>query len=329
MNTPDKKTIDRVLSNEATAIEAKDVVHWFSTPEGYAYLSQQIDLDANRITLGKEDQYIDHTIPSRQLYSQIEKKIRKQRYKKIVFRTAAILIPFVLFMGLIWHLDSRVDLFSETEYDEIYVPKGEKLQMLFQDGTKAHLNSETRIRYPRKFGLRERKVILEGEGYFIITKNTKRPFIVDLNGVDIKVAGTSFNVKAYPEEPDVSVVLDEGKVYIEPLSYQPFTLNPGEQAIYNREKKTYKIMKVAQSNNFSAWKKNTILLKDTPLNEVVKILNRWYNVDFVINDSLALQYSYTLKCEQAQLRQVLADLEKISPIQFTEKDGVIYIGLNK
>lgn len=329
MNTPDKKTIDRVLNNEATSKEAKEVVRWFSTPEGRAYLSQQIDLDAEKITPDKEDQFIDHAIPSEQIYSLIEKKIRWQQNRKIIFRVAAILIPFVLFMGLLWQVDSRVELFSETAYDEIFVPKGEKLQMVFQDGTKAHLNSETKIRYPRKFGLNERKIILEGEGYFTVTKNTKRPFIVDLNGVNIKVLGTAFNVKAYPEEQDVSVVLDEGKINIEPLSFQPFVLNPGEQAIYNRQKKTCEIIKVAQNNNFSLWKKNIISFKDTPLEEVVKTLNRWYNVNFVVSDSLALQYSYTLKCEQAQLKEILQDLEKISPVKFTEKDEVIYIGLKK
>ena len=69
-----------------------------------------------------------------------------------------------------------MDLLADDGYDEVYVPNGERMQVLFQDGSKVHLNSGSRIRYPKKFGLSERKVYLEGEAWFEVAKNKNRPF---------------------------------------------------------------------------------------------------------------------------------------------------------
>ena len=109
---------------------------------------------------------------------------------------AAVFIPIALIIGLFIRINSQVDLLADDGYDEVYVPNGERMQVLFQDGSKVHLNSGSRIRYPKKFGLSERKVYLEGEAWFEVAKNKNRPFIVDLSYMDIKVLGTTFDVKA-------------------------------------------------------------------------------------------------------------------------------------
>ena len=83
----------------------------------------------------------------------------------------AVLIPFVVLAGLVVQLDKRVDLFGGSGYEEIYVAKGERLQMMFQDGTRVYINSDSRLKYPKKFALSSREVYLEGEAYFEVAKD--------------------------------------------------------------------------------------------------------------------------------------------------------------
>lgn len=329
MEMPDKHIIDRVLKNIASKEEAKEVVRWFATPEGRDYLDRLIAEDERNIQPGMEEHYIDITIPSAEMYDHIMSKVRWQHRKRILFRVAAILIPFILIIGQFWYLNRNVDLLGDAEINEIYVPKGERTLIVFQDGTKAYLNSESRIKYPCKFTLLERKVFLEGEAFFEVSSNRKRPFIVDLNGLEIKVLGTTFDVKAYPEDHEVYVVLETGSVSISSFSHQIAHLNPGEKAVYNRKTNTCKISRPANLTSKSAWRKNLIVFENTPLEEVIQVLSRWYDVDFIIEDTSVYRYSYTLTSSKKQIHQILEELEKISPVRFIDHEGKIQVVMKK
>ena len=168
MDRPTDKQIADVLAGLASAEEAKRVAQWFATDAGSAYLSEAFDLDMKSIRPGDEDLYVPHAIPSEEVWRRIKKQIRRYRVHRMLFRVAAVVLPFVLLLGLYYQVDSRVELFGDTGYEEVYVPKGERLQMMFQDGTKVYLNSDTRLRYPKKFGLDSREVELSGEAYFVV-----------------------------------------------------------------------------------------------------------------------------------------------------------------
>lgn len=188
--------------------------------------------------------------------------------------------------------------------------------MVFQDGTKVYINSDSKLRYPKKFALSSREVFLEGEAYFEVTKNKHRPFIVNLNGPAIQVLGTSFNVQDYPENKDITVCLDEGHINLTLPSEKKYPVQPGEKLIYNKENNKCTISRMDDMQRMSIWKQNVIVFKDTPLPEVMKVLNRWYNVDFRVEDNRALTYQYTLTSENMLLEKVLTDLEKIAPVKF-------------
>lgn len=329
MKAPDKYTIDRTLNNTATPEEARQVIRWFSTPEGAKFLSSLIDEDAEKIQLGSEDLYAERTIPSDEMYQYIINRIRIQQKKRILFRAAAILIPFLVLLGQFWYIDKRIDLFADSGYEEIYVPKGERMQLIFQDGSKAILNAETRIKYPRKFAFSERKVELEGEAFFEVSSNKDRPFIVDLKDVNVKVVGTTFDVKAYTSDPDIFVTLETGKVTLTNNTHPLTHLKPGEKATYNRKTGLCKVSRPENIENSSAWKKKQIIFNNTSLSEVVTTLSRWYNVKFEVMDSSALYYNYTLTSTDQTLSDILKDLEKITPIQFSEEEGIIKIRRKK
>lgn len=316
MNRPTDKQIEEVLAGVATPEDARDVAEWFATEEGSDYLEAAMTRDSEWMKSETADLYVDHEIPSYKMLEQIRKNIRIKKLKRISFRVAAVLIPALFIIGFYMQLSSRVDIFGTPEYEEIIVAKGERIQMIFQDGTKVYINSDSKLRYPKKFALNSREVYLEGEAYFEVAKNKKRPFIVNLNGPAIHVLGTSFNVQDYPENKDITVCLDEGHINLTLPSEKKYPVQPGEKLVYNKENKLCTISRIEDMQRMSIWKQNVIVFKDTPLPEVVKVLNRWYDVDFKVEDNRTLTYVYTLTSENTLLEKVLMDLEKIAPVKF-------------
>lgn len=316
MNRPTDKQIEEVLAGIATPADARYVAEWFATEEGSDYLDAAMTQDGEWMKSAMADLYVNHEIPSSKMLGQIQKNIRIKKLKRISFRIAAVLIPVIFIIGFYIQLNSRVDLFGTPEYEEVVVAKGERIQMIFQDGTKVYINSDSKLRYPKKFALNSREVFLEGEAYFEVAKNKHRPFIVNLNGPAIHVLGTSFNVQDYPENRDIVVCLDEGKINLTLPTEKEYPVQPGEKLVYNKENKQCYISRVDDIQHMSIWKQNVIVFKDTPLPEVLKILNRWYNVDFQIEDNRVLGYEYTLTSENSLLEKLLMDLEKISPLKF-------------
>ena len=316
MNRPTDKQIEEVLAGIASPEDAKYVAEWFATEEGSDYLEAAMTRDSGLIKNEFADLYVDHDIPSKKILEQIRKNIRIKKLKRVCFRVAAVLIPVVLIVGLYMQLNSKVDLFGTSEYEEVVVDKGERIQIMFQDGTKVYINSDSKLRYPKKFALNTREVFLEGEAYFVVAKNKNRPFIVNLSGPAIHVLGTSFNVQDYPENKDIVVCLDEGNINLTLPTEKKYPVKPGERLVYNKDNQQCTISKMNDMRRLSMWKQNVIVFKDTPLSEVIKILNRWYNVEFKVEDENVLKYVYTLTSDNTLLEKVLMDLEKIAPVKF-------------
>lgn len=201
--------------------------------------------------------------------------------------------------------------------------------IVFQDGSKAILNSGSRMRYPRKFAFSERKVELEGEAFFDIVSNKNRPFKVELSGINVKVLGTTFDTKAYPEDKEILISLETGNVTLNFLSKTIASLKPGEKAVYNKLTGVCEIMKQNNIGENSAWKNNLIIFEHTPLSQVITVLERYYNVTFNVKDEEVLKYSYTITTEKKDIHAVLLELEKITPVRFLEKDGEVLITLKK
>ena len=145
MKRPDRDTIRRVLDERATPQEAREVARWFSSAEGAAELSRLIDEEARMLETG--ERMPASGIPSEAIYRRIRAALVRRRRRRIALRVAAVLIPCLLVLGVGIRLDRQVGgIFSAPEYAEIYVPKGERMQMVFQDGTRVWLNADTRLR---------------------------------------------------------------------------------------------------------------------------------------------------------------------------------------
>ena len=178
------------------------------------------------------------------------------------------------------------------------------------------MNSDSRLAYPTVFKGKERVVSLEGEAYFVVSKNPARPFIVNLNGPAIHVLGTSFDVNAYPDNKNITVCLDEGHINLMLPSDKKYPVRPGERLVYTRDDDRCTISRNSDTRFSSLWKTNVIAFKDAPLAEVIKVLHRWYNVNFKVENQDAWNVYFTLTSENTLLEKVFCDLEKTAQLHF-------------
>lgn len=298
MNRPSEELLHKTLENRATAAEAASVAEWLATDSGQAWASRYIGRDFDRQESCGD--YEREEVASERIFARIKTALTRGRRRRILFRVAAVVIPVALVLGVALRLDRQVGgIFSDAEYGEFVVDRGRRTQCLFQDGTVAHLNSESKIHYPVKFGLFERRIRLEGEAYFEVTHNPRRPFVVEFEGGEIQVLGTSFNVKAYRDDDIVAVTLDEGRV-----------------VLYDRRSGEGRIVRGADAMRYSIWKDDVISFRDTPLAEVLETLSRWYDVRFETDGQPDRPISYTFATDNTLLDNVLREMELISPVRF-------------
>ncbi|MGN6417981.1 MAG: FecR domain-containing protein [Pseudobacter sp.] len=169
---------------------------------------------------------------------------------------------------------------NEAVFNSMSTPKGRQYNLKLPDGTQVWLNSESSIRYPTVFNGKERKVEVTGEAYFSVTKNNKMPFIVKVNAqTDIQVLGTEFNVNAYTNEAAINTTLLEGsvRVHADKLSQ---ILSPGQQAQIGQDKKI-RLVKEVDIDKVIAWKNGYFNFNDADLHEIMRQLERWYDIEVV------------------------------------------------
>ena len=174
---------------------------------------------------------------------------------------------------LIYSGDSK-----EVIYNTVYTPKGRQFQLALPDGTKVWLNAGTTIRYPLLFRGNERKVELNGEGYFEVAQNPAMPFkVVVSKKAIVEVLGTNFNIKAYDNEENIAATLLEGRISVSCNDHTAL-LDPGQQALIQGD---VKVVNNADIEKVIAWKNNLFDFNDSDLGEVMRQLERWYDIDVV------------------------------------------------
>ncbi|MDR1720216.1 MAG: FecR domain-containing protein [Dysgonamonadaceae bacterium] len=178
----------------------------------------------------------------------------------------------------------------DTVMHSIVTGIGGETLFVLSDNSKVWLNANSRLDFPVKFSKEKRKVILTGEAYFEIAPDKRRPFTVETNEMAIEVLGTSFNIKAYNDEPTVQTTLLTGKVSIN-VSDKTLELNPGLTAILDRKQEKVEV-KQADIEAVMAWKSGYFIFHDEDLQTVVRTLARWYDVKFVTNDVVSNGHTF-------------------------------------
>lgn len=274
--------IAKKLSGEASEEESRQLDSWVNKSERNRKLyeeSQEIWRKTKRYLSDEEKsrdlQKIKNQIAEKELKGKT--KIRRLAF---LYRAAAVIaIPLLLTTG--WYLAT---LFSfnpaNTQLCTVSAPRGQIAQCMLADGTKVWLNAGTTISYNPALSGKNRFVNLNGEAYFEVTKNPNRPFIVNTKKLQVKVLGTHFNVKAYPEDKTTETTLEEGSVELRLKDYpdqKPVELKPGEHATFELNKKDLKIEKT-DTYLLTAWRDGKFIFKDATLNKIVNHLEKFYDV---------------------------------------------------
>ena len=328
MLKPTENEIWRVLNDDAPYDVSQRVAEWFSSEEGGLWLS----VNSSKIFRLVEEGVlkVDEDVPSDTMldyiHAEIDRRVRKRRRLTAVWRVAAVFIPVAAIVSLWLEVDSRLggSVFSEPEMVAESSEMGERKVVIFQDGTKVYLNAGATVTYPKWWRLDKRHVKLVGEAYFEVAENSRRPFTVDIFDTKVKVHGTKFNIKAYPEDNDINVTLLEGSVSFE-ADGQEHGMMPSQLLTYDRTDRSVNMIRLDRPDDNMLWTKNIIRFRNSSLSEVLETIGRWYDVQFVIRDSSLLSRTFTFKTTQLPLNTLLEEIEYISDMKFELKGDIVEV----
>ena len=167
---------------------------------------------------------------------------------------------------------------DEIRFNELEVPRGGEYKVRLADGTLVYLNSATRMKYPVKFDEKERKVYLSGEAYFEVAKDPERPFFVEMEGVEVRVYGTSFNVNTH-QEGNIQTVLVKGSIGVKVLSSgMESVIRPGQMAEF-KQGNTKVDVKDVNVAVYTDWKDGIFRFENQRLEDILAVLSNWYDMN--------------------------------------------------
>lgn len=273
----------------------------------------------------------------------IEQEIRTNHKLVLkILKYAAVFIIAVMSSFLLLKYTRFSEKIIEETYTEIRIQNGSKSTLVLPDSTIIKLNSGSCLRYPDHFKGTNRRVFLEGEAFFDVSLGQPSPFYVETSNISIKVTGTKFNVKSFPDEPYIETTLISGSIIIEELNHRnrlkhQTVLNPNQLAVYNKNTNKLavsdlnveeeiipiQVIRVTTepiiSNNIeisTAWKDDKLVFYNERFDELTLRFERWYNVNIKILDEELKDYRFTGTFQSENIEQALEALKFASSFEY-------------
>lgn len=214
---------------------------------------------------------------------------------------------------------------QKVSFNTMTTPRGRQYNLVLADGTKVWLNAASSITYPTAFTGKDRTVTISGEAYFEVAHNANMPFHVIVNGVDVKVLGTHFNVNAYDDERALKVTLLEGSVAVR-TGPSTVKIKPGQQADVPEQSKQINVHQV-DVDAAVAWKNGYFSFQDAGIQAIMNRLSRWYDIDVIYKGDIpSVKFSGEMG-RSLNLGQVL-DILRQTRVQFEVKGRQLIIHSN-
>jgi transmembrane sensor len=230
---------------------------------------------------------------------------------------AAASVAFMIAVGglSLWIAGRPSSVLIASSSYKVSTSEGEKAHVYLPDSTEVILNSGSSIEYDGNYNMNERIVKLEGEAYFNVATNRKKPFVVQLDRLLVSATGTRFNISSYINEDRVETTLEEGIIDVSIKGKEPLNVKSGQQVIYFvRSEKV--IVRDVQVDTYTSWKENKLRFNDTPFEEVLRRISRKYNVKFEINNPDLMNLKYTATFIDESIEDVMQMLKSVSPITY-------------
>lgn len=264
-------------------------------------------------------------------YESGKKNLKNLVYRKIISSyqkvAAILLIPGLLFSVLYF----TEKLNAEDQYFETCAARGQKSYLILPDGTSVWLNSDTQIKYSSQFGKSTRRVIINGEALFKVTKNEKKPFVVQTGSTEIEVLGTTFNVMAYPDEDEIETSLLEGKIKLTASGdgkqglTETMEMKPGQTLKYSKSKKLFWFASFDDAE-ITGWKNNRLIFRNDSFENLIKKMERWFNVKVIYEEPELEEQRLTVELYQGeQLDRLLEIIELALRVECKIDGNIVYI----
>lgn len=316
-----KILLEKFFNKEATKKEIELLADWMKEkdiPEEFNSYSEQFwELSSDRI-----DEQIEQ-----EMWNVITIKTgnRKKRlyFNPMLYRIASmILLPVCICLGVYVTILSNIGKERESDTFEMLVDKGQKASVILPDGTKAWINSGTRLSY--NYSNNERKVHLDGEAYFEVAKNLEKKFLVNCDGLKVEALGTAFNVKGYNSDETVSVALLEGKVKVF-NNANTAILTPNQSLSFNKNNDVFTRAEIKDSREIDFWRRNILYFRSASLAEIAKTLERLYGVTVSFEDQELKDITFSGSIRNSSLNNVFHIISLTYPIHYEIKNDVITI----
>ena len=215
-------------------------------------------------------------------------------------------------------IDSIID--DKIEYHRIIVPRGGEYNLKLADGTDVWMFADSEIRFPTRFKGNKREVYLSGEAYFEVHHDPSRPFYVKTTSLDVKVLGTSFNVKAYDDMDVVETSLVEGVV-----SVKDNVLRPNMQAVFHKNTGDFSYRKI-NGDNYRLRKERVFVFENERLDDILQEMARWYDFDIFYQNPDIADKQFGLKLEKYEhVDSLLRILELTGEVKFSIKGRILTV----
>ncbi|MDR0661533.1 MAG: DUF4974 domain-containing protein [Prevotellaceae bacterium] len=251
----------------------------------------------------------------------LKPRVAKRKILARVSQAAAVLVILLTTWFVSQHI-AHERLINNTPYNEISVPPGQRVTVILSDGTEVWLNAGSTLKYPAIFGSKNRKVEIQGEGFFKVVSDPVRPFTADTPSLSVKVLGTSFNVIDYETADYAEVALEQGavEIYIENDVHR---LTPGEFLSLSNGV----VSKGRYDENHFLWKTGIYHFNSVPLADIAKKLETYYDVTIDIQNASLKDKIYTGKFRQQDgVGEILRIIAKTCEFQIEREDlSTLYI----
>jgi len=318
----EEKLLSYIKGEIRSEAEITEILDWIeSTPENRKIYNQLKNL---WVITGLD--HPDHVeVPSFSFTGKQQKHIQISLFGSLLKYAAVFILAFVLGSTSLYLINQRERIALSAQYNTIEVPYGQRSQITLYDGTRVWLNSGTKLKYPVVFNPDTREVNIEGEAYFNVAKDEKHPFVVSCGKLKVEVLGTHFDVCAYPNENEFSTTLEEGSVKVYNNENGKFTkMKPGEQVVLDRKTDLFKLSRV-DTDLYTSWKENLLKFDDATFEEVIKKMERWYDVRITVAPGINTKERFTMTIKTESLREMLLLVSKTTKMNYEIKESSVLI----